>query len=131
MMTDEELDGVHGYLSTKLSTKIFVSESEEADSAVVYLEETELGRITRIEDEGEVEYQFEVRVSAEKYPDSLRLESHLCQKINSKIRLQSEEDEHMHICIDGEFIGLVYKAVGDFQDEHLLQIPILPEDFPE
>ena len=130
-MNDKELDGIHGYLSTKLCTRLFVSECEEENSAVVYLDESVIGNITRIIDESEPEYHFEMKVSAEEFPDSNSLENHLCKILNSKIRLQSEEEEHMHIYIDDEFVGLLYKSAGQWQDDHLLQIPILPEDFPE
>ena len=128
-MNDKELDGIHGYLSTKLSTRVFVTESEEVNSATVYLDESVIGTVARIEDEGEVEYQFEMQVSAEKYPDTHSLESYLCAALNSKIRIQGEEDDHMQIYINDEFIGLLYKNVGQWQDQHQLQIPILPEDF--
>ncbi len=130
-MNDKELDGIHGYLSTKLCTRLFVSESEEEDSATVYLDESIVGNVERIEDEGEVEYQFEMKISAEKYPDSQSLESYLCAALNPRIRFQGEEDEHAQIYIQEEFIGLIYKNVGQWQDEHQLQIPILPEDFPK
>lgn len=130
-MNDKELDGIHSYLNTKLCTRLFVSEGEEDGSATVYLDESIVGNVERIEDEGEVEYQFEMKISAEKYPDSQSLESYLCAALNPQIRFQGEEDDHAQIYIQKEFIGLVYKNVGQWQDEHQLQIPILPEDFPE
>jgi hypothetical protein len=120
-MTPAEITKLERYLRSRFhDDSLSLKSVEGAPAAGVYVGEDFQGILTRDEDEGEVSYDFVMRLESEEETltawEMMRLQQVLAEKLKDpKIQLKTREKKRdsAEVYTDDEFLGVIFLDIED------------------